>query len=315
MKAWRTLACALALVSTTATALDCAGSAAWQVLGSGGPELNRRAQSGHVLWLDGRAHAIFDAGAGTAVAFGQAQGHIEDLDLIALSHLHTDHSADVPAYLKAAFFSERQRRLTLLGPPAGGTFPSTEAWIAALVGPEHAAYPYLSGFLQPLGASFQLQATSLSLREGRIATVFSAPGFTAKATPVKHGTVPALAWRVEAKGRSVVYLGDTDAMAPALIELAARADLLVANLAIGEDSEDSTALALHAPPSRIAMLAERAGVRRLLLAHLMRRSEQTLPASLRIIHRLYHGPVDVAHDGLCMPLPADRPDMQRKGPA
>lgn len=314
MSVWRALICVLALAPTTLAAQACSGPVAWQVLGSGGPELNQRAQSGHVLWLDGHARAVFDAGAGTAVAFGQAHGRLEDLDLIALSHLHTDHSADVPAYLKAAFFSDRRRDLSLLGPPAGGAFPSTEAWIAALIGPDHAAYPYLSGLLQLDGASFQLRAASLSLREGRIATVFSAPGFTVKATPVKHGPVPALAWRIDAKGRSVVYLGDTDATAPALTELAERADLLIANLAIGEDSEDAVARALHAPPSRIADLAERAGVRHLLLSHLMRRSEQTLPASLRTIRSIYHGQIDVAHDGLCVPLP-DAHAPQNKGPA
>jgi len=306
-------------VSSTVAASEqvpsCETGVAWQVLGSGGPELNNRAQSGHVLWIDGKARAIFDAGAGTAVAFGKTRGRIEDLDVIALSHLHTDHSADVPAYLKAAFFDERQRDLPVLGPPAGGSFPSTEAWVSTLFDGGHAAYPYLSGFVQPGGAPFRLLPSSLAIADGDIATVFASPAFTVKATPVKHGPVPALAWRIDVAGRSVVYLGDTDAKAPALIELARGADLLVANLAIAEHGNGELPERLHAPPSRIAMLAQRAGVRRLLLSHLMRRSEQTLPESLRIIHAIYQGPVDVAHDGLRLPLPRTDAAARKKGPA
>lgn len=324
MMAWalRRLACVLAFASIalSATASDapsaCDHGVAWQVLGSGGPELNQRAQSGHVLWIDGKARTVFDTGAGTAVAFGKARGRIEDLDLIALSHLHTDHSADLPAYIKASFFGERRRDLPVLGPPGNDAFPSLEAWLAALFTGEHAAYPYLAGFLQPDGAAYRLRPTTLQLSNGDIATVFTSPAFSVRATPVKHGLVPALAWRIDVQGRSVVYLGDTDAQAPALLELAHGADLLIANLAIPEHGDDSVASLLHAPPSRIAALAERAGVRRLLLSHLMRRSEQALPESLRVIRSIYHGPVEVARDGLCVPLPLrDDATQAKKGPA
>ena len=317
MFAQRPVVCAflcLLLPLASVAGEHCPKPIAWQVLGSGGPELNHRAQSGHVLWIGGKARAIFDAGAGTAVAFGKAQGRIEDVDLIALSHLHTDHSADVPAYLNAAFFSERRRDLPLFGPPGSTLFPSTESWAAALLGQEHTAYPYLSGFMQPNGAAFQLQPMTLHIDDGHVATVFANARMTVKATPVKHGAAPALAWRVEAAGRSVVYLGDTDATAPALIELARRADLLVVNLAIAEQGNDDVAASLHAPPSRLGALARRAGVRHVVISHLMRRSEQSLPESLRIMRRAYGGPVDVAHDGLCLPLPEPTTESNGKGP-
>lgn len=313
---WRIAASGLLLlVAPWAWGADrCAGAAAWQVLGSGGPELNARAQSGHVLWLDGKARALLDAGAGTAVAFGKAGGRIEDLQLIALSHLHSDHSADLPAYLKAGVFGEREAPLPVFGPPAGGGFPSLADWLAALVGGDRSAYPYLGGFLSPEGAPFLLKPTTLSLPRDRITTVFDDRTVRLLATPVRHGPVPALAWRIEARGYAVVYLGDTDAREPALIDLAKGADLLVANLAIAEDSDDEVANALHAPPSRIARLAARAGVRRLLLSHLMRRSEHDLPHALRIIAGIYAGPVEVARDGQCLRLGAGQ-HMLGTGPA
>lgn len=296
----------LLLAPSIRAAEHCPGATAWQVLGSGGPELNARAQSGHVLWLDGKARALFDAGAGTATTFGKAGGRLEDLRLIALSHLHSDHSADLPAYLKAGLFGDREAPLPVFGPPAGGGFPSLDDWLAALIGGQRSAYPYLSGFLHPDGAPFLLRPATLSLPRGEVTTVFDDGTVRLLAMPVRHGTVPALAWRVEADGHAVVYLGDTDAREPALTDLAKDADLLVANLAIAEDSDDAVANALHAPPSRIASLAARAGVRHLLLSHLMRRSEQDLPRARRIIAGIYAGPVDVAQDGQCLPLNARR---------
>jgi len=303
---WRAAATTLLLLFAPAVwaTEHCGGATAWQVLGSGGPELNGRAQSGHVLWLDGKARALFDAGAGTAVAFGKEGGRIEDLHVIALSHLHSDHSADLPAYLKAGVFGEREAPLPIFGPPAGGGFPSLDDWLAALIGAERSAYPYLGGFLHPDGAPFRIVPTTLSLRRGEITKVFDDGTTRLLATPVRHGPVPALAWRVETGGHAVVYLGDTDAREPALTGLAKDADLLVANLAIPEDSDDEVANALHAPPSRIARLAAQAGVRRLLLSHLMRRSEQDLPHALRVIAGIYAGPVDVAYDGQCLRLDA-----------
>jgi ribonuclease BN (tRNA processing enzyme) len=283
----------------------CHGTMAWQVLGSGGPELNQRAQSGHVLWIDGKARAVLDAGAGTAVNFGKAKGRIEDLDVMALTHLHTDHSADVAAYIKASFFGERERVLPILGPDAGNGFPSIRGFLQAMFSGDAAAYPYLGGFMREGGAGYLIEPNVLALRKGEIAVVFRNERMTIRATAVTHGPVPALAYRVDVDGHSVVYLGDTDARAPALLKLAEHADLMVANMAIPEGGNDPVANALHAPPSRIATLARQAGVQRLLLSHWMLRSEQAMPQIRKDIAAIFPGQLLVAYDGECVNL--DKP--------
>ncbi|HEX7815726.1 MBL fold metallo-hydrolase [Dyella sp.] len=281
----------------------CTTPTSWQVLGSGGPELNARAQSGHVLWIDGKARAVFDAGAGTAVNFGKSGARIEDLDLIALTHLHSDHSQDVPAYIKASFFGERDRPLPILGPAAGHGFPSIRTFLEALFAGDHAAYGYLGGFLRDGDESYRIEPIVVAPDKESIVTVFENARLKIRAITVRHGPVPALAYRIDAGNHAVVYLGDTDARAPALVELARGADLMVANMAIPEDNNDAVAAALHAPPSRIAALAQQAGVKRLLLSHWMHRSEQAMPAILRTIAAEYRGKVDVARDGECIALP------------
>jgi len=43
-----------------------------QVLGSGGPELqDRRASSSYLIWQDGQARVLVDAGGGSALRFGE----------------------------------------------------------------------------------------------------------------------------------------------------------------------------------------------------------------------------------------------------
>lgn len=81
-----------------------------QVLGSGGPIADdARAGSGFLVWQDGRARALVDAGGGTFVRFGEAGARLADLELIALTHLPTDHAAGLPAILKGGYFSDRER--------------------------------------------------------------------------------------------------------------------------------------------------------------------------------------------------------------
>jgi len=294
------LVMALLCVSTAHAAADsCRAGLGWQVLGSGGPELNRRAQSGHALWIDGKARVLIDAGAGTAVNFGKAGGDDDDLDAIALSHLHSDHSVDVAALVKAGYFGERDRALPIYGPPGGGRFPSTEAWLAALLGKD-GAYRYLSGYLGD-DETYRIEPHSVVVPPGEIRTVLKTSRFTLRAAAVGHGSVPALAWRIDVDGKAVVYTGDTHGNDPALVALARDADLMVANMAVPEDVGGGVR-SLHMPPSRIAAVAHEAGVRRLLLSHLMRRSEAALPEALATIAESYRGPVSVAVDMGCTVL-------------
>jgi len=73
-----------------------------QVLGSGGPIADdARASSAYLVWVDGKARIMIDAGGGSFLRFGEAQASFRDLDFIGLSHFHADHSAGFAALLKS----------------------------------------------------------------------------------------------------------------------------------------------------------------------------------------------------------------------
>ena len=54
----------------------------------------------------------------------------------------------------------------------------------------------------------------------------------AYAARVVHGSVPALAWRVEIGGKSIVFSGDTNGEGADLVQLAKHADLFIVHNAV-----------------------------------------------------------------------------------
>ena len=107
----------LSLPAIADTACGSEDGVALQVLGSGGPFGHGRASSGYLVWVDGVARILVDAGGGTFTRFHEADAHIADLDVIALSHFHPDHSAEVPALLWIKSTELRYELLNRIGRP------------------------------------------------------------------------------------------------------------------------------------------------------------------------------------------------------
>ncbi len=272
-----------------------------QVLGSGGPELTgSRASSAYLVWIDGAARVLVDFGGGAALRFGQSGARIEDLDAIALSHLHADHSADLPALLKAAWFSERTRDLSLFGPSGDGAFPGLRAFLNALFDDTRGAWRYLGDHLAPGGGRPRLEPIEIAA-PGHDSALRLGPDLTLRARSVAHGPVPALAWRIGAGRHIIVFSGDTSARGPGLAQLAAGADLLVAHNAVPEGAS-GVARRLHMPPSLIGESAAQAGVGRVILSHRMRRTLGREAETRARIAERYAGPVDFADDLDCFAL-------------
>lgn len=267
-----------------------------QVLGSGGPELDdERASAGYLVRLDGRGRLLVDFGAGAAYNFERAGGRIEDLDAVLFTHLHVDHSADLPALVKASYFSPRTRDLPVYGPGGNQLMPALDAWLAALFAGPDGAWHYLAEYLRADAVSdYKLHAHTIDLPdEGRFSGTIGP--FRIDAVPVVHGPIPALAWRVEVEGCVIAFSGDTSNRTRTLETIAAGSDLFVAHNAVPEDA-GPVALNLHMPPSEIGRVAAAAKVKSLLLSHRMRRTLGREAETLALIRGSYAGPVEFAED-------------------
>lgn len=290
---------ASALALAPAAHATCGGPVAVQVLGSGGPVSDdARASSSYVLWIDGQSRLLVDAGGGTFLRFGEAKARFEALDAIAVTHLHADHVADLPALLKSGFFSERQAPLPIVGPTGGGAFPSMTAFMNALFNPKTGAFRYLSGYLDGSGGLVRAEITEADAESPKPKQVFANERLKVTAIGVKHGPVPALGFLVEAGTKRIAFAGDQNGDNPAFAKMIKGADILVMDHAIAEMA-DPVASKLHARPSEIAELAVAADAGRLVLSHNMARSLGSLPENLATIRATYKGPVDVAEDLSC----------------
>ncbi|TCK17713.1 ribonuclease BN (tRNA processing enzyme) [Thiogranum longum] len=272
-----------------------------QVLGSGGPEImqDSRASSSYLVWLNGKARLLVDAGGGSALHFGKSGAVFSDLDAIVFTHFHVDHSADLPAMVKSSYFGERTRDLPLFGPDGNRLMPSARDFIQDLFGPQHGAFRYLSDFIDDTQPSaYKLVAADIAAAGKHTWSGFRNERLQLSAIPVHHGPVPALAWRVDIAGHSITFSGDMNGDNHTLGKLAKNSDILVAHNAIPE-SATGVARNLHMPPSVIGAIASGAGVKQLVLSHRMRRTLGNEAQTLAIIQREYKGPVAFADDMEC----------------
>src|SRR5580704_1417840 len=117
--------------ASSVTAQSCGTTGlAVQVLGSGGPESqDKRASTSYLIWENGSARVILDAGGGSALRFGQSGAQMSTVDVFLFSHFHVDHSSDFPALIFSSWFEDRKRPLPVYGPTGNKFMPSTTEFV------------------------------------------------------------------------------------------------------------------------------------------------------------------------------------------
>jgi len=261
-----------------------------QILGSGGPELSKRASSSYIIWIDGKSKALIDAGGGAFTRFAEAEATTEDLNFIALTHVHIDHAADLPAFMKAGFFSERTKPLPILGTTAAGKFPNIKEYLERLFGSK-GAYAYMDDILTKESDSFQIVPHMFdqgynSHNYGDIIVGMAG---------VKHAQIPALAYCLSIGDKKIVFAGDTSGESEKLINLSHKVDYLVVHHAIAQHA-GHYAKQLHITPKRIGEVAGKAQVKNLILSHRMKRTYDSEEESLKLIRENYKGNIIWAED-------------------
>lgn len=287
------------------------------VCGSGSPLPGPdRAQACVAVFAGGHAY-VFDVGAGAAANFARWLAPADRVEHVFLTHFHSDHFGGLADLSLNGWVAGRPGPLAVHGPPG------VERVVAGLeeayaLDREYRTQHHGAELLPPEAG--RLSASPFEpAAEAQI--VFEEGEITIRAFLVEHDpVVPAVGYRLDYRGRSVVISGDTVRSAN-LVAAARDADLLlhealaphvVKTIEEVTRTADQPRLAkvmldipdYHASPVDAAHVANEANVRRLVLYHLVPGPSSGIAqdAFLRDVSRV-RGDVTLAHDGAVYALP------------
>jgi len=291
---------ALFSIASNASAQSCAGgSAAVQILGSGGPAINpERASAGYLLWVGAQARLLFDIGGGTYIRFGQSRAKLADLAMVGISHLHPDHTSDLAALM---WGSNRMRSepLPIVGPSGNNVAPDFATFLSRMFDEKSGAFQVLGstlGAARPGVERPRLDVSIVDVTKAEPTKVLDRDGMTVTAFRIPHANLPTLAYRVQIGDVSVVFSSDQNGTDPKFVDFAKNANVLIMHLAIAAGAPASP---LHASPAVVGRIAQEAGVKRLILSHI---GQFDLDAAVADVKKSYTGALTVGADLQCTPV-------------
>lgn len=271
------------------------------VLGSGGPRSFGRASTSYVVLIDGTPRILVDAGPGAFFEAGKLGIDLSKLDVVLLTHLHIDHSGDIPAiFLDRALTADQPIRFRVFGPQGGGLFPSTTQFLKLLFDPG-GVYEYEKTF----GADETIDGVDLpTAPDSPEKEILSEGNLSVREVATHHGDCPSIGYRVDYEKASVTFSGDMDASAlPKIQRLALDTDLLVFHVGVLDPPNSPKILyTLHTPPKQIGQAAREARAKHLLLSHISPAIEEQRAEVMRSIANSYKQDVEFAHDGQRIPV-------------
>jgi ribonuclease BN (tRNA processing enzyme) len=253
---------------------------------------------------------MVDAGGGTFLRFGEAGARLQDLSLLAISHVHPDHVSDLPALLWLSD-QARQQPLKVAGPSGAGAFPSIDAFIKRLFDTVSGAFPVLGGTLGQPGQGVRLDVVTVDAAAGVPTTIWSDNDLEVRAIGVPHGNTPSIAYRIRVGNRTVVFGSDQNGSDPKFSSFAADADVLVMHFSLSQRAADPLAH-LHARPASVGQVAQNAKVKRLVLSHFIKAPSSSatpewfslfdLDQAVAEVRKSFSGQIDTAVDLQCIPI-------------
>jgi ribonuclease Z len=290
--------------------------------GSGAPLPDPRRASPCVAVVAGRNLYIVDTGPSSERKMELMRLNPGRVKAVLLTHFHSDHIGDLgELLLKRWTGGSHNSPLEVFGP--AGVETVVEGFnLAYSPDSEYRVLHHGPETVPPAGAGGLARPFHFPPGKNEV-VILEADGVRITAFQVDHAPVkPAVGYRFDYKGRSVVISGDTIPN-PSLREQARGADLLVqealqpAMVGLLQEQAQRTSrrntarilgdiIQYHTSPEDAAKIAKEAGVGHLLLTHIV----PPLPVSnlkaafLGDAGRFYQRPITIGEDGLLLSLPA-----------
>jgi ribonuclease Z len=288
-----------------------AGGMAVVLLGTGIPLANPDRSSAATLVLAGEHAILIDTGRDAVV--GLAQTGRDDVSLVVFTHYHSDHIAGFGEVLVNRAIAGAAEPLPVIGPTGA----------RAVVDGFRAAYALEDSYrVAHHGEHWSSAGASAAVTEAEPGVVWERDGVKVTMFLVDHApVVPAVGYRVDFQGKSVVVSGDTK-RAETLVEAARGVDLLVHEVVDRRAIEGVLPMMRQGNPRRAAMtedmmshhtttlevaaIARDAGVKKLALTHLVPSIPPTDAAEANFVRgmsEIYAGPIVVGRDGMVIVVP------------
>ncbi|MER8481488.1 MBL fold metallo-hydrolase [Mesorhizobium sp. M1322] len=277
------------------------------LLGSkGGPALRPGGPwpSSSLLEIGGRT-VVVDCGLGVTRGLADAGFSLKELDLIFITHLHSDHVLELGPLIHTAWTAGLATPVTVFGPPGTGHY-----WQRFCQAMEFDIEVRIADEGRP---DIEDMVSIIEFGEGG---VMKERGLKVAALRVDHPPVTdCFALRFEHAGQRVVFSADT-AFFPPLADFAKGADILVHEAMLEEGIERLVAktgngarlrehlLASHSFAGQAGRIATDAGVRRLVLNHLIPADDPEIGEAdwIAAVRKTWAGDLTIAHDGLVVGL-------------
>lgn len=262
------------------------------LLGTGSPRPRMDRFGPSILVEAGVEKFLFDVGRGATQRLAQMKISFADITGVFLTHLHSDHLVGLPdLWLTGWIVSDRTAPLRIWGPQGTASFAThLEAAFAfdlqIRVADDKAS---------PAGGH-------LVVKEVGEGVVFDSGGVRVTAFVVDHGPVrPALGYRVDYRGRSVVLSGDTRP-SDNLIRHATGVDLLIHEVAFATDSNLAASartrgvIAHHTTPVQAAEVFTRTHPKLAVFSHIALRPGASESDMMTQARAGYSGPLVLGQD-------------------
>lgn len=226
-----------------------------------------RAPASVAISIDGFVYLI-DCPSGVAGQLAKAGFRLDQLFQVFVTHNHSDHVIDAGNLMVLAWGSGLKTPVTLHGPPPLKVIVS-KSLVASSYDTVVRMREEGRAALKPLVKVQEIRGAGVIYEDARVKVTSAL---------VDHFTVkPAFAYRFDTATRSIVVSGDTT-YSEKLVQLATGADLLiheamylpgVDRLADGNASLKEHLLRSHSTTEQVGLVAAHAGVKKLVLSHLV----------------------------------------------
>ena len=264
-------------------------------VGTGGPIYNTKRSGPSALVHYKDNYFLVDMGNGTQAKLNDLGFSLRNLSTIMFTHHHIDHDEEFPGILTGVLLTG-EKNINIIGPP--GTqelYDFTRKFYK-----EDLSYRAARTGIDP-------DQSVVNIKELAGGANMEISGVNIRTAEVVH-TIFTIAYRFDADGKSIVISGDTS-YSENLIQLAKGADILVMDsggvIMKGESGQNQPiglprkpsptggigSIKAHASLVEIATVAEKAGVKRLVLTHFASLGEVNTDATLKVISNIYKGDV------------------------